>query len=94
MMPTFILTIKACNVTKIEAVDDKKKVIDDLEVSLEEMKIKPKQPLLRKEYNFTLKAYVNGGNFTITSNKTLRFGYELIKDGWSIYFLDENGQVQ
>ena len=93
-MQTFNPTVKGCNITGIEAVDEKENVINDLEVSLEEMKIKPKQPLLRKEYNFTLKAYVNGGNFTITSNKTLRFGYELIKDGWSIYFLDENGQVQ
>ena len=76
MMPMFNLSNKICNVTKMEAVDEEENLIEDLEVSLEENKIKPKEVLMKKEYNFKLKAYVTGGNFSISTNKTLRFGYE------------------
>ena len=93
-MQTFNPTFKGCDITGIEAVDEKENVINDLEVSLEEMKIKPKKPLLIKEYKFALKATVNGGKFTITDTKTLRFGYGFIKDGWYVYVLCENDEVQ
>ena len=76
MMPIFNLSNKLCNVTKMEAVDEEENLIEDLEVSLEENKIKPKEVLVKKEYNFKLKAYVNGGYITMSTNKTLRFGYE------------------
>jgi hypothetical protein len=36
---------------------------------------------------------VNGGNFTISTNKSLKFGFGISKDGWIIYFF-KNDEVQ
>jgi len=93
-MPAFNVSRKNCNVTKIEALDEKENLIEDLEVSLGEMKIKPKQKFLIKEYKFALKVTMNGGGIIITNTKTLRFGNRFIKDGWYVYNLSEYNQVQ
>ena len=66
--------------TKLEVLDeDGKPTTDnygkpttDLVVSMENRIVKPVNPGLTKEYNFTLKATISGGDFTITSRKTLR----------------------
>jgi hypothetical protein len=94
-MPTIILSDKRCIITKVEPIDEEGVVIKDLIVSLEKNTIKPVNPNLKKEYKFSLKAYVNGGNFTITTNKTLNMIETVLPepDFWHIYY-SENDKIE
>ena len=60
-----------CILINITAVDEEENPITDLKVSLLDKVVKPLNPDLTKVYNFTLKAIVDGGDFIITTNKTL-----------------------
>jgi len=72
VMPNFNISDERCKITDIEAIDEGENIISDLEVSLVDNQIRPKDPKLNNEYNFTLRATVNGGNYTIGTNKTFR----------------------
>ena len=69
--PTFKISNPVCIMTKLEVLDEDGKRYTDLVASMEDMIVKPVKPWLIKEYKFTLKATISGGDFTITSKKTL-----------------------
>lgn len=50
----------------------KNQTIQDLIVKVGNDLAIPKNKLLEQEYNFIIKATISGGDFVITSNKTLR----------------------
>jgi len=58
--------------TLIEVLDDDEMPATDLVVSMKDMIVKPVNPALEKEYNFTVKATISGGDYTITTKKKLR----------------------
>jgi len=73
--PTFKISEPLCIMTNLEVLDEDGKPSTNLTVSMEDRIVKPKW--INKsgwlgDYNFTLKATISGGDFTITSKKTLR----------------------
>jgi hypothetical protein len=70
----FISSDQRCKKIDLQVLDGDLNVTKELIVSIKNDRIyvTPKDPTLERDYNFTLNATLDKGNFLITSNKTLK----------------------
>ena len=74
ILPEIINSDHRCPTLTLEAVDENGAAISELIASVQDMTVKPVNPLLNKDYTFYVKATSSGGGTVTTTVKSLRVG--------------------
>ena len=72
ILPKFIISNPVCLMTALEVLDEEGEPFNQMVISMKDMIVKPMDVQTPKQYNFTIKATISGGDFTVTSKKILK----------------------